>query len=719
MRGAETKVLPRSLQSRDRMLTPPSRHHQQHQQLRDADYVPVPSKQRNSQLPPATISATTSSAAAAAVALKRKRIPACDSCNQKKIKCDGLMDCSNCAKASIKCTFDRSLRDAKLALASVSSKRKRGDSSLRVETTSDSLAMVTGTSKLTTENPSQSAIDPKLQILLIEAYFEFVDPWIPVVNKSSFLENPEGQPSLLNAICALGALFSSSPSIIDLGKLEGGPFLTIDEARQRACEYFYMQANSSINQGAGEAQLSVVSASLLLKYLCSGLGRASASWLHMEAAIADLSALRNIQNLDDTDEMGKPIEKSSARPYADWIEGRSSVEITAEISERKTKQTLAFSSSNAFARIDVSESPLDHYILLSQIFGRILAFSKVHKPSPTNSNQMASKTEMQLNILETCLKSWHAFLPEHYRDRSLLAALPGQTQLFATSTLLQYNLCTILLHKPTLLAQLRSTPAQLHGTRIPALASFIACQAAARSVSELVATAEESGMLERLEPTVGSATIFHAALVRLISGQVMSSVATATDSSRAHVAEELDAASRLAHALQTLGRRWGCATKMWTSLVGVIAVARAEADSHQVMPARESDHDSKSAVLGSQHPPTDVLSAPAVGLGVNMANPALDNMHSFDIPVNGAGSNPTNNGIAATNSSDLKEEIDGMVQPAGSSAYNFGLLGGSVFGANDLFPNASDLHLWPGLADHMALLGNGTDFGQFGRDSQS
>ncbi|KAJ3343414.1 hypothetical protein HDU83_005686 [Entophlyctis luteolus] len=744
-------------------LTSPAPRQPPRQQPHDADFVPTPAKQRNFQLPPAT-----ASAAAAAAALKRKRIPACDACNQKKIKCDGFVNCSNCAKASIKCTFDRSAREAKLALASVSSKRKRGDSTLSVATSDSSLAAVAGISQLAAENTSLNPIDPNLQNLLIDAYFDFVDPWIPVVNKPSFLANPHGQHSLLNAICALGALFCSSPSIIDLGKLEGGPFLTDGEARQKACEYFYLQSNSSIEETAGaSAQLSVVSALLLLHYLCSGLGRAPASWLHMEAAINELSALRNSKSLDDIDNSGKPIESSSATwsekehwrrlwwfcyiserssavtldrkflmadsdcrvyfpgPYTDWIEGLASSEASSEISERKTKQTVAFSSSIAFARIDVSGSPLDHFILLSQIFGRILAFSKFHKPSQTATNQMTSTADMQLNILETSLKSWHAFLPEYYRDSLLLVALPVQTRLFATCTLLQYNLCTILLHKPTLLACLRSTPAQLHGTTIPAMASFIACHAAARGVSELVASTDEAGLLERLEPTAGCAAIFHAALVRLISGQVFLSAAaaaTAAEPARADAAAEIDAASRLARALEALAQRWGCAAKMWTSLVGVIAVARAEVTAHDAVLSPASGQDPQSTVLGIPCSPAPGAFSgpsawrPAVGLGVNMtASSPLQEITTFDRPVNVPGSNAAHGSIA----DGVREEVGGILQLEGRAAYNFGLLGGSAFGANELFPNASDFHLWPGIADQMALLGDGTDFGPFGRDAQS
>ncbi|KAI9329085.1 hypothetical protein BDR26DRAFT_939574 [Obelidium mucronatum] len=57
----------------------------------------------------------------AASSLKKKRIPACDLCNQKKIKCDGNQGCANCLKSGAACTYERN-KDSRMA-----TKRKKTD----------------------------------------------------------------------------------------------------------------------------------------------------------------------------------------------------------------------------------------------------------------------------------------------------------------------------------------------------------------------------------------------------------------------------------------------------------------------------------------------------------------------------------------------------------------------------------------------------------------
>lgn len=49
---------------------------------------------------------------------KRKRVKAaCNTCNRRKVKCDGGRPCSNCVKAAVECNFDRKTETARIPKA--------------------------------------------------------------------------------------------------------------------------------------------------------------------------------------------------------------------------------------------------------------------------------------------------------------------------------------------------------------------------------------------------------------------------------------------------------------------------------------------------------------------------------------------------------------------------------------------------------------------------
>ncbi|KAJ3012724.1 UNVERIFIED_CONTAM: hypothetical protein HDU68_001050 [Siphonaria sp. JEL0065] len=469
---------------------------------------------------------------------------------------------------------------------------------------------------------------------LINLYFEYIDPSLPIIHKRSFLETISTEsPLLLNAMYALAARYSNHTSILSLGSMFGGPVTSLDEVKQRACDVFYFKARDLVDQYMDFAKVSTISAFLLLKSLCAASGRISASWMYSGMAISMLKEMRRGSNTDDdalaTESDGsldwlehekrrrlwwacyvgdRYAAAASDRPMImqdsdckvhfpcspeDWVAGFSAVQDSPTVAEEKKRQITDFSSTSAFIPNLSSQTYHGYYILLSKIFGQIIDFTKVYKTTtglsemvaavasgtaqqPPPRNQIIEQTDVKLSVLETSLKSWHAFLPEHYKAINYDVQLANTTQpkeIYLLANLqIYYRLCTIFLHKPKLMNLLRTTQVSRHHSTIPKHPSFLSCHKAASEVTQILdmirgCEGEQSPgknpNLTHFYPFVSCFAIFQSALVHLMAGQICCNGAGGVRKALVH-----------ASALKGLSRDWGLAAKLYSSLAGLIDVAR-------------------------------------------------------------------------------------------------------------------------------------------------
>ncbi|KAI9329086.1 fungal-specific transcription factor domain-containing protein [Obelidium mucronatum] len=354
----------------------------------------------------------------------------------------------------------------------------------------------------------------------------------------------------------------------------------------------------------------------------------------------------------------------------DWVAGFPAIPDNPATVEEKKRQIVDFSSSSAFIPNLSSQTYHGYYILLSKIYGQIIEFTKVYKTTgglsemvaavaaSTNTNlllpgasaasaaasttrsQVIDQTDLQLSLLETSLKSWHAFLPESYRalnyDALLSAPNANRKEIYIRANLqIYYRLCLIFLHKPKLMNLLRTTPPLRHHATIPKTTSFITCQQAALEITQILNMIRgpdgESGpnpQLTHFYPFAPCFAIFQSALVHLMAGQVacgagMSGVQKAT----VH-----------AIALKGLSRCWGLAGKLHSSLVGLIDVARESAMSGgdvvpcgdhclDAVPASSGIGRGPSASATTAAPPSTAIPNPRVG---NAAASSASTMHGLN-----------------------------------------------------------------------------------------
>ncbi|KAG2231954.1 hypothetical protein INT48_005669 [Thamnidium elegans] len=208
---------------------------------------------------------------------KKKSSRACTPCRKKKVKCDGQQPCDRCAKAETICIYDKpqQKKDTPKPISDNHEPRLRALEQLSITTTGQGLYVPD--KYLRTDRipdpykPGMSDWNPVIQEVLagsdistspepirenlIHIYFQFVDPVIPILHKSSFFHQlRNGQPIsklLLNAIYCVSSRWDVS-------------FPTISEEPRGWA--FYQNAVSLLDQQK-DVKLSTVQALfLLLKY---------------------------------------------------------------------------------------------------------------------------------------------------------------------------------------------------------------------------------------------------------------------------------------------------------------------------------------------------------------------------------------------------------------------------------------------------------------------
>lgn len=232
--------------------------------------------------------------------IKRQRVQmACSFCRHRKIRCDGRNPCANCKKYSTSCTYvkiEKTTRNKNRDKETIENTNNNttttrgnssGSSQISTASTDSSIFGIqtshgkrplddvterqtlppalrrnpTSQGIFSAPSPQSSTIlpsnsisvakpEPKLPLIddhvippddivehLLELYWVNVHPYVPVLNKSIFLqqrENPDDPPSLLllNAMFAVAAEFSDRPSVrTDSESHEKGGWVFFDRAR--------------------------------------------------------------------------------------------------------------------------------------------------------------------------------------------------------------------------------------------------------------------------------------------------------------------------------------------------------------------------------------------------------------------------------------------------------------------------------------------------------
>ncbi|KAI8620596.1 hypothetical protein BC830DRAFT_481945 [Chytriomyces sp. MP71] len=258
--------------------------------------------------------------------------------------------------------------------------------------------------------------------------------------------------------------------------------------------------------------------------------------------------------------------------------------------EAKLQQIKDFTSASAFVPLTGPQPDHNYFLLLSKIFGRILEFAKANKTATSNPRQNPQtasdfsnqQLDLQVQFLETSLKSWFAFLPPHLSDQSITQSANGQLRDDALTYEKQhlhlfYHICYILLHRPKLMHMLRVLPPSTHHASIPRQDCYIKCLAHAGEITALLERVRARNPHMRFfPPFITCFGVFQSALVHLVRGQV-----TCTRVAAAPRDDEPGCRAALVHAeaLKGLSRDWGLAVKLHVSLVGLIEAAKEGATS--------------------------------------------------------------------------------------------------------------------------------------------
>ncbi|KAJ3228980.1 hypothetical protein HDU81_005729 [Chytriomyces hyalinus] len=315
---------------------------------------------------------------------------------------------------------------------------------------------------------------------LIGLYFKFIDPMMPILHKQSFHTSKEAEsPLLLHTIYAMAARYCKHPAVLAIGALygssaNGSASTTMEELRSRACDAFYFKARDLVDQYMDFPRVSTIAAFCLLKCLCAGSGRVSASWMYSGMAISMLKDLRRTNAVED--DLGATLDAladadgtgaghgvewlerekrrrlwwscyvgdryaaaASDRPMIlvdtdckvhfpsninDWDAGRPVDRETPLSLDLKQRHTLDFASSNAFVPFTTPQPPLSYFLILCKLFGRIIDFTKVyktatthpptaqHRPLTSPADFNKPEIDQHMQILDSSLHSWCRLLPE-------------------------------------------------------------------------------------------------------------------------------------------------------------------------------------------------------------------------------------------------------------------------------------------------------------------
>ncbi|KAJ3408244.1 hypothetical protein HDV05_005075, partial [Chytridiales sp. JEL 0842] len=442
---------------------------------------------------------------------------------------------------------------------------------------------------------------------LLDLYFHYIYPFIPLVHKNTFMANFANEsPLLLNAMYSLAARYSEHPSI------KVNP-----DSLYNAGDVFYIKARELVDHYMDMPTPSTVSALLLLATYAAGSGRGSAAWMYSGMAIRMAQELKlNIEpEFEDSfagDARMSWLEKETRRRlwwtcfildrYAGAAADRSMI-----INEKDCKvylpcqenlwcsvsscseepkeavpvndpfQITVLTSTNAFTPGIPQQTSIGYFVLLTKIFGKVVEYSNLFKPNTKQQGASSAMSGMnggpvtagavlapnpadkdyQLSILDASLRSWFSALPESMRNLGVEFAWdlgsesPPSWQVPYLHIF--YHTCLILLHRPKMMSSLRDTPQSVQYTP-----SFSVCQSSATEIASVIRKVSATNPSFYYFTPFVAFCIFQSGLIHVMSNQVCTEsvvVEAARRNAEVHV-----------KALQGIARYWFMAGRLFAVL---------------------------------------------------------------------------------------------------------------------------------------------------------
>ncbi|KAI9011458.1 fungal-specific transcription factor domain-containing protein [Gaertneriomyces semiglobifer] len=415
------------------------------------------------------------------------------------------------------------------------------------------------------EWPSEDEIPQEAIDELLDIFFLYANPILGhMIHETEFRNSlPTQSPLLLHAMYSVAARWSKHPSIMKEPDL-----------MYQAGDVFYSKARVLISNCVDTPSLDNIAGLIMLMTYASGSGRASASWMYSGMAIRMAQSLKldldpDFPEVQETFGKISFYEKERRRrlwwccflmdrysaaaadramlcqerdvrvfspvSVVQWRQmSENDVEPTGDVPGSHNQWQLAMlHSAGTLSPISTpdtyqSNNPLDHYIALGKIFGRVMEYADLLK-SPVASlpgTQVISMGEAEIRAtrIEAALRDWMAGLPPWMRN-------PGRT--FAANWTetnedgaltpppwevaylhLFYHTSVVLLHRPKMMTVLQQGPQA--AMRSP---HFIASQNSAINVATLLEIIMSSNPeMHWLSPFV-CFCIFQTALVHVVSAQ--------------------------------------------------------------------------------------------------------------------------------------------------------------------------------------------------------
>ncbi|KAJ3039627.1 hypothetical protein HDV00_012085, partial [Rhizophlyctis rosea] len=575
---------------------------------------------------------------------RKRITQACDACNKKKVKCDGTKPtCANCQRSNQPCSYSRGakkrgpragyieslenrLKEMEALLKPLQSDGKviegsmggfdghfpkMGGPSAGSSNSSDggdnddgrgddfggsgsgnsgggggnppffnSPAMGYTSPIPASSQPTPIAIPPEATAELIELYFHYVYPIMPLIHKPTFMRNlPNESPLMLNAMYAVAARYSTHPSI-----------RTNPNALYNSGDVFYIKARELVDHYMDVPNVSTVNALLVLATYAAGSGRGSAAWMYSGMAIRMAQELKlnvepEFEEAYATTNRLSWLEREMRRRlwwccfvldrYAGAAADRSMIinekdckvylpsneyawnsvtelnDEPADIGNNKDSfQIAVVTSTNMFTPGIPAQNGFGYFVLLTKIFGKIVEYSNHFKNpqrngsgsgttngqpttpnvttplgSGTNPNSSAANpapdTDYQLSILDASLRDWFASLPDWMRTvgdvyTNEIGSRNPPSWQIAYLHIF-YHTCVILLHRPKMMIALREQPQSVQFSP-----PFIVCNSSAGEISAVISKVMATNPNFYFFSPFTGFCIFQSGLIHVMAAQVSS-----------------------------------------------------------------------------------------------------------------------------------------------------------------------------------------------------
>ncbi|KAG0086721.1 Transcriptional activator of fatty acid utilization [Podila epicladia] len=510
---------------------------------------------------------------------------------------------------------------------------------------------------------------------LIDIYFKFVHPHLPVLHKNSFLRqyrnpDPEKKPPLvlLNAMFALASRFTTNPEIIGHG----------DDPEGFGDEYFARAKKLVDLEYELPRQSSIQALLLMVTYRFTSAKSGGRVWVMLGMAIRmaqDLGMHRNsarwhlppletevrkrlwwscyVMDRWVSASMGRPVEIDDndcdvdfpALIEQDWKD--SDEFATSRETQEQTKM------ENIFAMKFFIES-----IKLSQIMGKIL--KRIY--SANTRNHGPAQVSTKVAELDTLLTKWHLALPSDLKyDHQAVAAGRVKMNRWVAGLHMSYYSALILLHRPYMI------PTSLTKTKLSeSLPSLNICVSAANSITHLS---------EKLDEAENVDTAWNFSTYDLFSSSLIHLTNSASMDLRLQAQARKNIAKNIKY-MKKLGVRWFNAAK-FSNMLEDLLLARINFEEYNpegrtlepVMVAKVNENGSPyPIVLRDQHHPSGgtLLFAPrgtCCGVSSTVHTPSSDtstpSSSPATVPIHNPDVNPNDPKSTSTSSTSTSDAAMG------------------------------------------------------------